>query len=284
MALNLTKQDYDSASLTSNQIRTFRKKILSFYALHGRKLPWRKTTDPYRIAIAEIMLQQTQVERVIPKYQAWISRWPNWKSLARANTRELLHEWSGLGYNRRALYLGRMARYIVDMCDGVLPSSPVELQALPGIGLYTSRAILIFAFNKPIATIDTNIRRVLIHELKLPPAISAKELEEIALTVLPKKRSRDWHNALMDYSRLVLPRRIANIPPRSVQSKFHGSLRQIRGEIIRQLTRKKSVRVKTISEVLSRDEVEVLKAAGALQAEGTVVLRGKRIVLVLVLV
>jgi A/G-specific adenine glycosylase len=252
-------------------VTAFQKKMLDFYKKHGRKLPFRQTDDPYRITVSEIMLQQTQVERVVPMYEAWIERWPDWRSLAKATRRELLSMWSGLGYNRRAIYLGEMAREIAEKYDGVLPTDPDELLKLPGIGPYTSRAVLIFAFNKPLITIDTNIRRVLIHELRLPSDISANELELVAVQVLPKRRSRIWHYALMDYSRLALPRRIVRIPPLSRQSKFEGSLRQIRGEIVRRLTSRHSVRLSTIAKAMDRSLEDVLLATRALEKEGLVI-------------
>lgn len=252
------------------ELKAFQRRILRFYEKHGRDLPWRKTTDPYRITVAELMLQQTQVERVLPKYIAWIKRWPNWKSLAKADNRELLAQWSGLGYNRRALYLGKMARVIVQEYGGEMQRDLVSLEKLPGIGRYTARAILIFAFNEPIATIDTNIRRVLLHEFNLPDATPLAKITELAEALLPKRRSRDWHNALMDYSRLVLPRRLPSIRSGSSQSRFEGSRRQIRGEIIRQLVSRKSVTIKSVALRLKRTEEDVLKAAKSLEKEGVI--------------
>jgi A/G-specific adenine glycosylase len=256
--------------LSPDQIRRFRRKMLGYYKKHGRVLPFRKTTDPYKIAVAEIMLQQTQVDRVVPKYLAWTKKWPDWRSLAKATNRELLTMWSGLGYNRRALYLGRMAQEIVERYDGVLPQDQTALSALPGIGPYTSRAILIFAFNKPLVTIDTNIRRVLIAELGLPHSISAKELESAALQALPQRRSRDWHNALMDYGATHLTARKSGVRPLFRQSKFEGSLRQIRGEIVRQLTKRKRVSLTAIAKKLGRSMEDVQKAAKGLEKEGVV--------------
>jgi A/G-specific adenine glycosylase len=254
-------------TFTSDKIRQVRRKILSHYRRHGRDLPFRRTTDSYKIAVAEIMLQQTQVERVVPKYAAWVKKWPRWKSLAKATNRELLTMWSGLGYNRRALYLGQMARTIVEKHGGVLPQDPDILRTLPGIGPYTSRAILIFAFNRPLVTIDTNIRRVLIHELGLPHSISATALEKIALQILPPRRARDWHNALMDYGALVLTSRKSGVKPLSRQSKFEGSLRQVRGEIIRQLTTKKRVSLASVAKKLGRSMEHVRKAAEGLAGD-----------------
>lgn len=261
-------------TITDDHIRAFRRKVLGYYRRHGRSLPWRKTTDPYRITVSEIMLQQTQVERVIPKYEAWIKRWPSWKKLAEASPRELLSAWSGLGYNRRGLFLGQLAKAVIREHDGVLPIDPKLLLTLPGIGPYTANAILIFAFNRPLVTIDTNIRKVLLHEFRLPGAISKRELEQLAMRVLPKRNSRDWHNALMDYGSTALPRQIAGIPPVSKQSPFKGSLRQIRGEIIRQLTAKHAVTITHIARIMARTREEVRSAARALQKDGVVIISG----------
>ena len=259
--------------LSRPRILAFRRRIFRFYEKNRRSFAFRETTDPYRITVSEFMLQQTQITRVLPKYDAWIERWPDWRSLAKAGNRELLAMWSGLGYNRRALYLGQLAKTIVRNYDGHLPDDEAILRKLPGIGPYTARAILIFAFNRPIVTIDTNIRRVIIHELDLPPSISTRDLEDIARQLLPPRRSRDWHYALMDYSSVALPRRLPTVPPVSKQSRFEGSLRQIRGEIVRQLTKKKSVRVSTIARRLSRSDSDVLAAAEALAREGVITIR-----------
>ncbi|MFA5051553.1 MAG: Fe-S cluster assembly protein HesB [Patescibacteria group bacterium] len=256
--------------LTASTVARFQQKIISFYRLHKRTLPWRQTTDPYKITVAEIMLQQTQVERVVPKYNQWIKRWPGWPSLSRATNKQLLQMWSGLGYNRRAINLGKMAHAVVMYYNGKLPESENELQKLTGIGPYTARAILIFGFNKPLITIDTNIRRVIINEFHLSATLPRKKLESIAWKLLPRKKSRDWHNALMDYSRLQLPARISRIPALSKQSKFQGSIRQIRGEIIRQLLKKKSVSIPFITKWMGRTATDVLEAALQLQKDGIV--------------
>ncbi len=263
--------------ITERQVRLVRARVFRFYRTQGRDLPWRRTTDPYCICVSELMLQQTQVERVLPKYQAWLAQWPNWDALSRATNRELLAAWSGLGYNRRALYLGKLAQAIMTEHKGVMPEKAELLRALPGIGPYTANAILIFAFNRPLITIDTNIRKVLLHEFGLPAGTPKKELEALAQRALPRGRARDWHNALMDYGRLVLPRRIPSIPALSRQSRFEGSLRQIRGEIVRQLTARKRVTIARIAKTLGRSEEDVRRAAEALQRDGVVVLSGSSI-------
>jgi A/G-specific adenine glycosylase len=261
----------------NTRIEEFQRRILRFYRTHGRNLPWRKSTDAYAIAVSEIMLQQTQVERVIDKYEAWLKRWPTWHELAKATDRELLSAWSGLGYNRRALSLGKLARDVVARFDGDLPRDPELLVSLPGIGPYTAHAILIFAYNQPLVTIDTNIRKVLLHEFGYPASISKENLRALAAKVLPRHKSRDWHNALMDYSSLVLPKQIKKIPPVSKQSRFQGSLRQIRGEIVRQLVTRPRVTVAAVARTLNRTEGDVIKAAEGLQKDGMVVFTGKTI-------
>lgn len=265
--------------LTKKQVSSFRQKIWRFYRQHGRDLPFRRTTDPYQITVSEIMLQQTQVDRVVPRFERWITRWPDWQSLAKASRRQLLQEWSGLGYNRRALYLGEMAQRIVAEFEGEVPSDPDQLRKLPGIGPYTSHAILIFAFNAPLVTVDTNIRRVIIHELDLSPEISDKQLYEIARQLLPRGRSREWHWALMDYSALKLPRAMVHIPPKTRQSRFQGSDRQIRGAIVRRLANQTSVRYATIADELTRSISDIRKVGQKMESEGLVVCRPHSIIL-----
>ncbi|MCB9362714.1 A/G-specific adenine glycosylase [Candidatus Woesearchaeota archaeon] len=214
-------------------IASFRRKVLSWYRVHGRDLPWRKTTDPYAIMVSEIMLQQTQVDRVIPKYHAFLAAFPDVRSLAQASTEELLREWSGLGYNNRALRLRETARVLVVL--KTFPNTEEGLLQLPGIGPYTSRSILAFAFNMDVPVIDTNIRRIFIHEFGLSEAISQKELEAFAKQVLPKGKACIWYNALMDYGALHLTSRRTGIRPTSRQPSFEGSTRQVRGQILRHL-------------------------------------------------
>jgi A/G-specific adenine glycosylase len=261
--------------LTSREILAFRRKVFRFYKQHGRKLPFRYLDDCYAVTVSELMLQQTQVTRVVPKYKDWVVRWSDWRSLARATNKQLLAAWSGLGYNRRALYLGEMANIIVQDYDGLMPNDPDQLLALPGIGRYTSRAILIFAHNKPLVAIDTNIRRLLIHEFNLDPKTTMRELERFAERLLPRGRSREWHYALMDYGSLKLPRILPDTPPISRQTRFEGSARQIRGEIVRQLTIKSRVKTTTVANQLDRKVAEVVKAARSLEKEEIIALSGE---------
>ncbi len=225
------------------------------------------------------MLQQTQVDRVLPYYQEWIKRWSGWTELALASRKELLTQWSGLGYNRRAMYLQEIAKRVVNDFNSKLPLTEKDLLTLPGIGQYTARAILVFAFNKQIPCIETNIRKVLIHEFNLDPTTSKSDLLDVAQIVMPNRDARNWHYALMDYGALMLNKRSLNISPQQKQSRFIGSNRQIRGEIIRQLTTKKSVGINIISQTLKRSVKDVSTAVDSLISEGIISLRNNRLYL-----
>jgi len=216
------------------------------------------------------MLQQTQVDRVVPKYGEWIHAFPTWRALAHAPRKEVLAHWSGLGYNRRALFLQEMAKKIIGQYHNRLPQNPDILKTLPGIGPYTARSILIFAFNAPLITVDTNIRKVFMNEFSLPAQTAMARLEQIANELLPKKRSREWHNALMDFSSLALPKCIPGIPALSRQSKFEGSIRQIRGEIIHRLLQQKTVSMSSVAKKMQRPLGDVQRAAQSLQREGVI--------------
>ncbi len=268
----------DSVSITADKLRRIRKKVLAFYRKSGRRLPFRETRDPYAITVSEIMLQQTQVERVIPKYTAWLKQFPTWKALAGAARRDILAAWSGLGYNRRAIYLHEMAKRVTGDFGGSLPDDPAALRSLPGIGPYTANAIAVFAFGKRVAAVDTNVRKVLIHLLDLPHDTPIKEIERIAEQLLPRSDIRQWHYALMDYARVAMtPDVNRSIKPLSRQSKFEGSLRQIRGEIIRQLTNKKRLRIDQVAKDMNRTLADVRRAAEGLARDGLVVITNKTI-------
>src|SRR5688500_3739929 len=144
--------------------RRFRRRLLEWYRTNGRDLPWRHTRDPYRILVSEVMLQQTQVDRVIPYYERWLAQFPTVEALANASSADVITAWSGLGYNRRAAHLQRTARAAVQPPGGQGPSDPVQLGALPGIGPYTAGAIAAFAFEQDVVFLDTNMRRV-VHRL-----------------------------------------------------------------------------------------------------------------------
>ncbi len=179
-------------------IPKIQKIILDWYKQSGRQLPWRQTTDSYKILVSEMMLQQTQVDRVIPKYYAFLEKFPSVISLAKAPTADILKLWSGLGYNRRALYLQKCAQTIVEKYNGRFPENKEALLQLPGLGNYTAAAVLSFANNKDVVVIDVNIERI----FKRLFYGKVESADAIAQHLLPKGESRDWHNALMDIGAL----------------------------------------------------------------------------------
>ena len=220
---------------TDKPIAQFQEKILSFYAMHKRDLPWRTTSDPYRILLSELMLQQTQVSRVVGYYHKWLQRWPTVTDLAQAKRSSVLEMWMGLGYNNRAVRLHRTADIIAEKYCGNVLEALLHYEELPGIGRYTAHAVRIFATNEDLVTIDTNIRRILLYEFELDEDISDAELWKLAEHCLPRGKSREWHNALMDYGALFLTSKTSGIKPKTQQSRFQGSDRQVRGGLLRSL-------------------------------------------------
>jgi len=177
--------------------------LLTWYRAHGRNLPWRQTTDPYAILVAEVMLQQTQVDRVIPKYEAWLEAFPNWKALSEAPRSDVLKFWSGLGYNNRAVRLHELSKVVVEELGGELPKTEDELVKLPGIGPYTAGAIVAFAYNKPGKCIDVNVERIMKRLFfSRRQEISKSAVERFFLASYPRN-ARAYANALMDFGSLI---------------------------------------------------------------------------------
>lgn len=250
----------------------FQRKIWRLAETHGRpSLPWRKRRTPYRVLISEVMLQQTQVTRVIPKFEAFVKAAPDFKSLAKLPQKKLLTLWQGLGYNSRALRLQKAAKEIAAKHGGVLGMSKdrTALIALPGIGPYTAGAIRVFAWNLPDIFIETNIRRVFIHEFFGDKNnISDKQILALVEQTLPKENPRDWYEALMDYG-ATLPKILKSNPNTqskhyAKQSKFNGSDRQLRGKILRLALAGKKWSPKTLGEKPER----IKKIIAGLRKEG----------------
>jgi A/G-specific adenine glycosylase len=235
----------------------------------ARDLPWRKTHDPYAILVSEVMLQQTQVARVLERYGRWLERWPTPEALASAPAADVLREWSGLGYNRRALSLQNAARRVVEL--GEFPRDIAGLEQLPGIGPYTARAIACFAFGAQVTALDTNVRRVLAR------ALGTTDVEP------PPGRAWDWNQALFDLGAQVClariprcdrcpladrcPSRGLTFAPLRRQSRFEGSRRQRRAALVRELAdgpREEQSYDREVVESLLADGLAVRRADGLL--------------------
>jgi A/G-specific adenine glycosylase len=200
-----------------------RESLLAWYAVHGRDLPWRRTRDPYAILVSEVMLQQTQVERVVPRYRAWLKRWPTAGALAAASAGEVIREWQGLGYNRRALNLHRAATVIA--ANGW----PEDLTELPGVGRYTADAVSCFAFNRAVLPVDTNVARLRERTGESFGADCAQALMDLGATVCLARVPRCGICPLAD----VCPSQGRRYEPLRRQSRFEGSFRQRRAATLR---------------------------------------------------
>ncbi|HEX7963388.1 MAG TPA: hypothetical protein VF466_02250 [Candidatus Saccharimonadales bacterium] len=230
--------------MQQGQIEAFQQTVFDYYRKHGRHdLPWRRPAaggrfDPYRILVSEVMLQQTQVPRVLPKFQEFTAQFPTFTALAAAPLGDVLKAWSGLGYNRRAKFLWEAARQVTGKYGGELPQTSAELVVLPGVGPNTAGAILAYAFNKPAVFIETNVRTVFIHHFfAAEQGIADKRILDLVARSLPDD-ARSWYWALMDYG-TYLKQTAGNLNKLSkhyaVQSAFQGSKRQLRGQVLRLL-------------------------------------------------
>jgi A/G-specific adenine glycosylase len=236
-------------------------------------MAWRETTNPYHIVVSEVMLQQTQVLRVAQKYPEFLDIFPTFEELAAAEVSDVLKVWSGMGYNRRALYLKKIAEIVVKNYHGELPSSPEILDELPGIGYATACSIVAFAYNIPTIFIETNIRRVFIHFFfGDKEGVDDKEIYPLVEKTIDKKNPREWYYALMDYG-TMLAKTISNPNKRSkhysVQSKFEGSDRQMRGKILKTLVEKGALPSAVFFE-WEEDDERVERSLAALKKEGFV--------------
>ncbi|HEX5641679.1 MAG TPA: Fe-S cluster assembly protein HesB [Thermoleophilia bacterium] len=259
-------------------VRALQTRLLAWYAENRRDLPWRRTADPYAILVSEVMLQQTQVPRVSPRFVEWLEAWPDLESLAAAPLADVLRRWQGLGYNTRARRLQECAAAAVASAPperrAELPRSLDGLRRLPGVGPYTARAVLVFAHNDDLAAVDANVRRVLSHELGLPEDLGDRDLQAVADTVLPRGRSRDWHNALMDYGSLVLTARSTGIASRSRQGAFEGSRRQKRARALRRLLAHGPQPLEELAAALELAPGEAAEVVDGLRRDGLVTLSG----------
>lgn len=204
-----------------------------------RDMPWRQQTDPYYVLVSELMLQQTQVSRVIPKFNAFIEAFPTVEHLSKASLGDVLRLWSGLGYNRRAKFLHEAAKKIMGKHDGTFPHSYNDILALPGVGQSTAGAIMAYAFNQPIVFIETNVRTVYFyHFFDGNEKISDKEIQDILEQTIDKEHPREFYWALMDYGTWLKKHgqgRLSKSKHYKKQAPLKGSVREVRGQILKLL-------------------------------------------------
>ena len=278
-------EQYAPVEKTPQSIPEFQRIVLSYYEKSGRHdMPWRHTTDPYHILVSEIMLQQTQVERVTIKYPAFIGAFPDFTALAGAPLADILRVWQGMGYNRRAIALQKCALRVVDEYGGCLPQDVETLVTFPGIGRATASSIAAFAFNQPVAFIETNIRRVFIHHFfRDRESVRDDEILPLVERALYRENPRVWYWALMDLG-TSLKKSVPNPNRRSVhytkQSAFEGSDRRIRGLVLKLLVSRGQMTPAAIIRELGEERDRVLKILAGLEDEGFIRKSGGKITLV----
>lgn len=291
------------------RIAAFTKEVWAHYRAHGRHdMAWRRDTSPYAIVVSEIMLQQTQVSRVETKFASWMKRFPSWQALAAASTKDVLSEWSGLGYNRRALYLKRIAEHLQSargasgnahgggdissrapmrfasnfdpkhvVSQKNIPDTYAALRELPGIGPNTAGAILAYAFNKPHPFIETNIRSAYIHfffprsRAKIPDAKLLPLIEETLADPHISAHAREWHWALMDYGSYIKsmhPNPSRKSAHHIKQSAFKGSNRELRAAILRFILEKPARGSAIVKRFAEYPATQVRTNVAALASEG----------------
>ncbi len=271
-------------SLNKKDIQTYAKALLDFKKQYGlRDLPWRNTKNPYHILVSEIMLQQTQVPRVIEKYKIFLKNFPTVVDLARAPLRDVLALWSGLGYNRRAKFLQQCAISIANEYGGKFPKTIEMLEKLPGVGPYTARAVAAFAYNTPSVLFETNIRTVFIHHFftnqkeKIADAVLAPYVE----ACMDRENPREWYWLLMDYGSYLKSIGIKTHTKSTMftrQTKFAGSFRQIRGGILKLLIEKPYTEA-MLTKALGREKEDVSRALSELISEKLIQKKGRQYML-----
>lgn len=271
-------------------LANFREKIWEQGRALYRDLPWRNTRDPYAIMLSEVMLQQTQVSRVLGRWEQWLDAFPTVSALAAAPLPPVLELWQGMGYNRRALNLKRCAEEVVERFGGEMPRSHADLQSLPGIGPATAAGVRVFAYAEPDLYLETNVRTVFLHEL-FPDeeGVSDADLKPLVSVTCPQgPEVRDWYYSLLDYG-AYLKKAFPNPSRRSKQhvrqSRFEGSHRQKRAYLLRRVL-EGAATAEALAEDLSVAETaagraavtadEVVGILGELESEGFVVAKGGR--------
>ena len=242
-------------------------------------MPWRTDTRPYYVLVSELMLQQTQVDRVVPKFLAFIERFPDVEALAQASLAEVLMLWQGLGYNRRAKFLHQSAQYVCQNYAGIFPQTKQELIRLPGVGPNTAGAILNYAFNIPTVFIETNIRTVYFHHFFTSvESVHDNQITKVLLETLDTENPREFYWALMDYGSWLKKQGVGSIKQSrhyKKQSPLEGSVRQVRGQIIRVLTQG-DMNEQSLKAVIKSDE-RYEKARDGLLKDGLISLKSEKL-------
>jgi A/G-specific adenine glycosylase len=254
----------------------FRQHILSYYSRYGRhEMMWRHTTNPYHILVSELMLQQTQVERVAIKFPQFIAAFPDFSALAAAPLGQVLSSWQGMGYNRRAIALKQCAEKVQNEYGGILPDDIDVLKTFPGIGPATAASICAFAFNAPVVFMETNIRRVFIHFFfSDSPFVTDNDILPLVRETLDVSNPRTWYWALMDAG-AALKKSVPNPNRKSAtysrQKPFEGSDRKIRGIILKMLVTHQELEEEELSNAVPEAPERVSRIISALEAEGFIV-------------
>ncbi|MBN2385114.1 MarR family transcriptional regulator [bacterium] len=262
---------------TEDALTLFRTIVCNYFGQEGRNLPWRQTIDPYQVFVSEIMLQQTQVERVISKFTHFIGLFPSFEALAAASLPKVLEAWQGLGYNRRALNMKKCAERIVNNLAGILPHSPALLQDLPGIGRATAASIAVFGYNRPEIFIEINIRCVfLFFFFYEKQRVHDQEIVPLVQATLDQDNPCRWYSALMDLG-TNLRKHFPDIRRQSVhyhrQPPFQGSDRQVRSKILRLLLQHGTLHFSEIQTHLPIDPTRLTRILKNLQKEGFILSR-----------
>lgn len=263
--------------MTEKNKRAFQQTVYDYYNANKRTLAWRDNPTPYQVVVSEIMLQQTQVDRVATKFPLFMERFPTLEALATAPVHAVLTAWQGLGYNRRALALHQFAQRVQAEFGGRVPTETPILETFKGIGPATAASIVVYAYNKPHVFIETNVRTVFIHHFfKKTETVHDKELAPFVAATIDSKDPREWYYALMDYG-TMLKKQHKNPSRRSahyaVQSKFEGSDRQVRGLILKLLTQVPSLSEQEIVAAIPREESLTRRILSALEQEGFILFR-----------
>lgn len=272
-----------------------RRALRAWFEPRREAYPWRRARDPYRILVSELMLQQTQASRVVPAYTAFLRRFPDVRSLARASRHEVLLAWDGLGYNRRAVALSEAARTIVRDHTARVPVDVPTLRGLPGVGPYTAAAVASIAHGTPVAAIDTNVRRIAGRVFDGVDDATPARVRELADAWLDPRDPGAWNEALMDLGREVCrPRPRCDVcplrpscafvasgarpaGPRRTQGPFEGSFRQVRGAVVRALRARDAASLEELTAITGLDAERVAEAIHRLTAEGLLEMRRSRV-------